>query len=179
MIFIRFNNVSSDEMGVYWQSTDRTLLPARRVKQYEIPGRDGYYVDDQQTYGNRLITGVISFLGQDRDFETLRIKARQVAQWLSGSGQLIFSDEPDKAYQARVIAGVPLEQLARVGRCSVSFECQPYAESIDLHEQQTGIVNLPHTEIVEVDGTADTPCIIYITAESEITDLTIERKVTL
>lgn len=176
MIHITFNHVSSKDMGVYWQTQDRTLRPAKRVVRYEIPGRDGYYEGDLQTYDNRLISGVISFFGSERDFPALRAKARDVAQWLSGSGPLVFSDEPDKYYQAKVIDSIPLEHLARSGRCSVVFDCQPFAESLELSEQVSEIVSLPHTETVTVTGSRDTPCIIYITAGANITNLTIERK---
>jgi predicted phage tail component-like protein len=177
MIHFYFNNVSSNDMGVYWLSADRTLLPGKRVIRYEIPGRDGYYEAPNHTYDNRIISGTISFLGAGRDFPSLRAKARDVARWLSGSGNLVFSDEPDKYYRAKVITAIPLEQLARIGNCFVSFDCQPFAEGVDLNEQESTDKTLPHTEVVTVAGTQDTPCIIYVTAKTNITSLTIGRKV--
>ena len=36
-----FDNKHSGDMGVVFKSTDRTLLPAKRVTQYTIPGKGG------------------------------------------------------------------------------------------------------------------------------------------
>ena len=46
-----FNNTHSGTMGVVFRSVDRTLLPAKRVTQYTIPGKSGTYdiADGYQT----------------------------------------------------------------------------------------------------------------------------------
>ena len=49
-----FDNKHSGEMGVVFKSTDRTLLPAKRVTQYTIPGKSGTY-DIEDGYENREI----------------------------------------------------------------------------------------------------------------------------
>ena len=177
MLGLTFRNIHSSSLGVYWKSGDRSLLPGKRIVRYEIPGKDGYYESGEGTYDNRPITGTISFIGANRDYPTLRAKARLVAQWLAGEGSLVFDDEPDKAYTAKVIDGVSLEQLARSGACEVAFDCKPFAEALSYSEKQANGVSLPHTETVTVEGTADTPCIIRITAKSPITgNLVITRK---
>ena len=135
-----FNNVHSNDMGVVFRSTDRTLLPPKRVK---YPG--------------------------------VRTRARAVAGWLSGEGLLIFDDEPGKAYSAKVISGVSIEQIAITGRCEVVFLCGPFAESIQYNQQIVNSVSLPHTEPVNVNGTQETDCLIYITARGNITNLTVTR----
>lgn len=173
MIHITFNGITSKEMGVYWKSADRTLLPAKRVVRYEIPGKDGYYESQSDTYDNRAISGVISFMGAERDFPTLRAKARNVAQWLSGSGQLVFSDEPGLAYQAKVISGVPLEQLARAGSCSVTFDCQPFAQSTNYNQSTNLDSVLPATIEIKTNGTQKAPCIIRVVAKTNINNLAI------
>lgn len=175
MLGLTFNNIHSSAQGVYWRSGDRSLLPAKRVVRYEVPGRDGYYESNEGTYDNRLISGTISFLGTDRDYPTLRAKARLVAQWLAGEGPLVFDDEPDKAYTAKVIDGVSLEQLVRSGSCEVTFDCAPFAESIEYNQQTAHSVPLPHTEVVTVEGSQETDCLIYITARGSITNLTVTR----
>lgn len=43
MIGFTFNNVHSRDMGVVFKSDDRTLLPAKRITQYKIPGKSGTY----------------------------------------------------------------------------------------------------------------------------------------
>ena len=46
-----FDNKHSGDMGVVFKSTDRTLLPAKRVTQYTIPGKSGTY-DIEDGYEN-------------------------------------------------------------------------------------------------------------------------------
>ena len=53
MIGFTFNNVHSRYMGVVFKSDDRTLLPAKRITQYKIPGKSGTY-DIADGYDNRV-----------------------------------------------------------------------------------------------------------------------------
>ena len=57
-----FNNTHSGTMGVVFRSVDRTLLPAKRVTQYTIPGKSGTY-DIADGYQNREISFEVSFIG--------------------------------------------------------------------------------------------------------------------
>lgn len=169
-----FNNRHSREMGVVFRSTDRTLLPAKRVTQYTIPGKSGTY-DIEDGYENREISCEVSFVGEDYQYPGVRTRARAVAGWLSGEGLLVFDDEPGKAYNAKVISGISIEQIAVTGRCEVVFLAGPFAESLDYNQQTVNSVSLPHTEKVNVNGTQETDCLIYITARGNITDLTVTR----
>lgn len=169
-----FNNVHSRDMGVVFQSSDRTLLPPKRVVQYTIPGKSGTY-DIDDGYDNREITLNVAFAGEAYNYPGVRSRARAVAEWLSGEGLLIFDDEPERGYQAKVIAGVSIEQIAVTGHCEVVFACSPFAESLVYRQQDAPSVSLPHTEQVEVLGTQETDCLIYITARGSITNLNITR----
>ena len=169
-----FNGTHSGAMGVVFRSVDRTLLPAKRVTQYTIPGKSGTY-DIEDGYENREIVCEISFVGAGHTYAGVRTRARAVAGWLSGGGLLIFDDEPDRAYTAKVIEGVSIEQIAVTGRCEVIFACVPFAESIEYNQQTARSVSLPHTEVVNVEGSQETDCLIYITARGSIANLTVTR----
>lgn len=169
-----FNNIHSADMGVVFRSSDRTLLPPKRITQYTIPGRSGTY-DIEDGYDNREITLDVSFIGEAYNYPGVRSRARAVAAWLSGEGLLVFDDEPERGYQAKVIDGVSIEQIAITGHCEVVFACSPFAESLEYRQQDAPSVSLPHTEQVEVLGTQETDCLIYITARGNITNLTITR----
>lgn len=169
-----FNNIHSRDMGVEFQSADRTLLPPKRVTQYTIPGRSGTY-DIEDGYDNREITLDVHFAGEAHNFPGVRSRARAVAAWLSGEGLLVFDDEPDRGYQAKVVEGVSIEQIAVTGHCEVVFMCSPFAESLVYRQQDAPSVSLPHTEQIEVLGTQETDCLIYITARGSITNLTVTR----
>lgn len=105
----------------------------------------------------------------------VRTRARAVAEWLSGEGLLVFDDEPEKAYSAKVVGGISIEQIAVTGTCEVRFLCKPFAESLRYNQQDVKSVSLPHTEAVNVRGTQETDGLIYITARGNIQTLTITR----
>ena len=144
-------------MGVVFKSTDRTLLPAKRVTQYTIPGKSGTY-DIEDGYENREIVCTVAFVGEGYHYAGVRTRARAVAEWLSGEGLLVFDDEPEKAYSAKVVGGISIEQIAVTGTC-----------------EDVKSVSLPHTEAVNVHGTQETDGLIYITARGNIQTLTITR----
>ena len=100
-------------------------------------------------------------------------RRRAVAEWLSGDGLLIFDDEPEKAYSAKVIDGIGIEQIAVTGHCSVTFLCEPFAESIGYNQKAVQSVSLPDTVTINVKGTQETDGLI--TARGTITNLTVTR----
>lgn len=171
---LHFNGRHSSDFGVFWKSEDRSLLPEQRLVRYTVPGRSGN-LEIADGWENRIITGTISFFGAMRTLPSLRQQARAVAQWLSGEGELVFDDEPDKQYNARITEGINIGQIAKSGSCFISFDCQPFAESLVYRQQQTMDAVLPHTEAPEIRGTQPSPCLIYVTAKSPITTLTITK----
>lgn len=90
-----FDNKHSGDMGVVFKSTDRTLLPAKRVTQYTIPGKSGTY-DIEDGYENREIVCTVAFVGEGYHYAGVRTRARAVAEWLSGEGLLVFDDDPKR-----------------------------------------------------------------------------------
>ena len=158
-----FDNKHSGDMGVVFKSTDRTLLPAKRVTQYTIPGKSGTY-DIEDGYENREIVCTVAFVGEGYHYAGVRTRARAVAEWLSGEGLLVFD-----------VGGISIEQIAVTGTCEVRFLCKPFAESLRYNQQDVKSVSLPHTEAVNVRGTQETDGLIYITARGNIQTLTITR----
>ena len=74
---------------------------------------------------------IIGYINNDNWYE-LRENAREVADWLSGTGELIFDDEPDKYYMATIYEYIGIEQLHLLpyGGSEVTFECEPFAYMI-------------------------------------------------
>lgn len=172
-----FCSIHSSDVGVYARSVDRTLLPAKRINKYVIPGKSGTH-EAEDGYENRSIVCEIGFTGADYSRQELRVKARKVAQWLAGTGVLIFDDEPDKGYKANVIEGVSIEEIAATGKSRVTFECGPFAEAVIYSLAATGEVRLPNTADVVVNGTQSTDALIYIKASGSISGVKISRTTT-
>lgn len=176
MMGFTFNNKHSSDLGVIFKSQNRTIIPAKRKNQYYVTGKDGYVDYGDETFENRFITVDINLL--TNNMADLRVKARDVAYWLSGSGNLIFDDENDKAYVAKVFEAIDLEQLTTTGKSTIVFECEPFAQTPNFNQVIETDVS-PNTELtLTAQGTQDTPCIIIIknTGTIDITNIEIQRK---
>lgn len=174
-----FNNIHSSEFALGFSSTNRSLLPTKIRNEFLVPGKHGRLDYGNETYDNRIITIEIRFIGINKNFETLRIKSRDIARWLSGEGLLVFDDEPDKAYKAKIYSQVDIEQLDRIGRCMVDFECQPFAESLEYRQVNIpSITTKPYEIPLNVSGTSETCPIITIKniGTTNINNITIVRK---
>ena len=181
MIGFIFKGRHSSEFNIGFKSVDRTAIPERRKKEFTILGRSGTLELESTEYEKRYITAVIGVMYIDK-FNDLRTKIRDLAGWLSGSGLLIFDDEPDKAYEASVYSAVGIEQLALQprGTLDIEFECQSFAVSKDLNRILTDgsritNVTVPNRGNVKTCGTF----IIKNTGTSNITSIRITRKVVI
>ena len=128
MITVGYNALDSyADFQVIAKSVDRPILPALRKREMAIPGKHGTYSFGSDVYGNRIISVAIQYVGTS--FNDLRLRARDIAAWLSQTSykELIFSDEPDKYYLAKIYDPVGLENFFRLGKATVQFECQPFA----------------------------------------------------
>ena len=128
MITFSFNGLDSySEFGIISKSDDRALLPSMRKRELAIPQKHGTYDFGGNTFNNRAITVQLSYIGTS--FNELRLRARDIAAWLSQTSykELIFSDEPDKYYLAKIYDPVGLENFFRLGKATIQFECQPFA----------------------------------------------------
>ena len=180
MIGFTFRNIHSSVYKIGVRSSDRTVIPELRKNEFVIPGRHGTIDYGLNTYEKRSISVKITTV-ENTTWEELRASARNIAQWLSGKGMLIFDDEPDKAYQASVYSSVGIEQIQCLpgGFFEVVFECQPFAESLNYNQVYEAENTSNSFELlVNVAGTSETPCIITIKNNdiSEVNNITLTRK---
>lgn len=164
----------SDEMGILLTGMPTRNHPAANGTYEVVPGRDGrlWFPDgsfDQVAVRINCVTdGSVSI--------------DEINAWLSGSGELIFSDEPDRAYRARVT-----KEFARASKIArmdaqefpVTWDCDPYRYLYPAEAAQTvsnggsiinpGAKSLPRitiagsgdvallvgTQLVEIEGMED------------------------
>lgn len=188
MISFTFNGKNSKDFGVYALALDRTLLPELNNYNITIPGKDGVYEVDTQTYKNRIIPVQLGLLGNYTESE-LRNKSREVAYWLSQKGNLIFDDEPDKYYYGRIYNAVNFVQYGsndylsdgfNSATCDINFDLVPFAQSVPLHKV-TSIGTSRVSLEVESLGNIKTcgKVVIKNTGSTNITFINIERKVVI
>lgn len=186
MIGFKFNNIHSSEMGVYAINLDRSALPSLRRKDYIVTGRDGSIDYGGNTYDTRIISLEIASI-DNPTMEDFRKHIREIAKWISGSGYLIFDDEPDKAYHAKVYEAISIDPVYEedyimdpfnAGLMQISFECQPFAESPNYNQVLKETTRNEEKLEIDVDGTQPTCCLIRITnkGSNSIKGITITRK---
>jgi len=143
---LTFNNVHSSTFGLYIKSK-QIISPEKNKRKLKIAGRNGSWDFGNETYGDRYINVDFEILAENKGM--LRLQIRDVLEWLSGSGKLVFDDEIDKYYTAKVFSQIKPEEIQSDGSFTVQFECNPFAELIYLAHEITDIDNdlLVHSKL--------------------------------
>lgn len=116
------------ESGRFFMSCDtetHSILPEQRQYVIEIPGMDGVYDYGIRSYGTRVITKTVYF---DGDYAYLRAHREEIMSWLANDGQykrLIFGDQPDRYYMAKVVSGIEFTNASDRNVGSIQFVCNP------------------------------------------------------
>lgn len=120
--WFEFNDVRSDSRHVRLMAMPRRPIAAEQGEQIEIPGRDGYLWSERRDARRPIVIPV-------ECTTTDGYSPQRTAAWLSGSGLLRFSDEPNRAYRARVIDEYVRESMFLrfdAQKFTVNFACQPH-----------------------------------------------------
>ena len=114
-----FKGIDSREMGLVIDTPPR-VLPAERVEQITIPGRPGALL---RTEGEAVYNPyVLTIHAANRRSGNLQA----ILSWLRGSGQLVLSTEPDRVYEARILAEGQLDRVfTGVWQGDLQFLVQP------------------------------------------------------
>ncbi len=172
-----FNNRSSLDFDIYFKSVDRTLLPPLIRKEVSIPERDGVYDFGSRFYGNRKLE--IECFIKSGSLENLRRKIREIADWLSIKGKLIFPDEPNRYYIGRIYSEVALSQINTHGSINLIFECEPYAYSDDIVIAVNDITTASEVVIANRGVTSIKPIIIIDGTATSLTIATDTESITI
>lgn len=152
-----FKGVKNDEFDVRMVAMPTRPHPARKGELIDVPGADGKLWIDADAYDRILVTLKVVTAGNDN------IDA--VSAWLSGAGKLIFGDEPERAYNARITKEFNrTNQNARLrGQTfTITFDCEPYryesspAEAFTISESPGQIANpgtVASKPLIKVNGT--------------------------
>lgn len=123
-----FNGVSSSALHIEHASPIIPLLPQKRPTTIELPGRDGVFDFANDSYMPRLIQ--VDVLIESAPSETeLATWLSAVADWLSGSGTLIFDRSPTRQWtNAKAYQQIDMEHIPLTRMFSVFFEAEPWPE---------------------------------------------------
>jgi len=120
--WFEFKGVISSSLNVVVSEYPPITRARRRVETVTVHGRSGELT---------LATGPASYDSMVREINCYArpgADLNEIADWLTGSGTLIFGNEPDFAYEAQAIEELSIERIMR-GRqhkaFTVPFLCQP------------------------------------------------------
>ena len=151
-VWFEFNGIQSNEMGVLMTEMPKRGLAFERGKHMSVAGRSGSVFISDGAYDNIDVS--LTFDVRDGS-DVPRIDA-----WLSGAGALRFSDEPDKAYDARISKGLSRKSVMRrfdAQRYSVTFTCHPFKRA---YPEPGEITVTTSGTIITNPGTAPaSPCV--------------------
>jgi len=125
-----FNEVDSSGYLIE-NDVHHAILPPLSSRLLTVPDRVGAY-DFGVEIGTREIAVDVTINGAS--LEDLRAKVREIAAWLFHKDvkPLVFSDEPDKTYYARVAGSTDLDQIVTHGQGTITFLCpDPHAEGMN------------------------------------------------
>lgn len=118
MNYIIWNNKDSrDVKGLLISELPPITKPNMRVKETVIDGVDGSLIEElgYESYDKTVAIGLK--IGADLD---------KVMEFFTGNGEVVFSNEPDKYYIARIIKGIDYARMLRFRVATVTFRVQPF-----------------------------------------------------
>lgn len=118
MNYIIFDDQDSrDIKGLLISELPPITKPNMRAKETVIDGVDGSIIEElgYESYDKTIAIGLK--IGADID---------RVTRFFTGSGNIIFSNEPDKYYVATMIKSIDYERLLRYRVAKITFRVQPF-----------------------------------------------------
>lgn len=103
--------------------------PNMRAKETVIDGVDGSIIEElgYESYDKTIAIGLK--VGADVD---------KISEYFTGNGEIVFSNEPEKYYIARIIKNIDYARLLRYRVATVTFRVQPFKFSrVEVPRQAT------------------------------------------
>ena len=155
-VYFIFNNISSQDYLTI--KTLPSIFKAQKdINLIEVEGRSGFLTQDLGSY--RGIVKTIECIVKDLS------QVDYICEWLDGSGEVIFSNEPDKVYKAVINNQIELSMLVKTYHSFlVQFQCQPYKYSL-----QNEIITLQATGTIYNSGSTISKPIIKLFGTGSLT----------
>lgn len=132
--------------------------PPLRVKETTIDGRDGSIIEElgYSSYDKTITIGLRG-----------NFNINKVIKYFTGEGEIVFSNEPDKVYTAKVIGQIDYNRLLRFRTAVVTFRVQPFKHKYPEAYKEPQTVTAEGTSIVLKDS-GRTPMRIVTEAEEVV-----------
>lgn len=122
--WFKFNGVDSRQMGIRVTAMPPTVRPARRVDSITIAGRNGSLHTDEGAYDSYSRSMECAVINRERIDE--------IAAWLVGTGEMIFSTESDKVYRVMISNKIDISAMMKTfQKFRVTMDTQPFKYSVN------------------------------------------------
>lgn len=125
----KFNNKVSDNEDIKVISLPPITQSTERVNEYTIDGKDGH-LTELNGYEGETKPVIADFFGKT---------PTKLYNWLKGDGEVIFGDQPDRFYKARISNKIPFEEYIKnqIYTFPIEFRCQPFGYLLEGKETIT------------------------------------------
>jgi len=118
-----WKGIHSSEKGLRIISLPNVTTPELRVEKVVVPGRSGDLTLTDNDYEGEV---------KSVEFDYFNDYFDDIKTWLNGTGEVIFSNEPDRYYKARIINKIALDQVLKKFHSGiVQFDCQPFGYDLN------------------------------------------------
>lgn len=118
MNYILWNNKDSRDLkGLIINELPPIRKPNKRVRETMVDGVDGSIIEEMGYESYDKTVAISLKVGADVD---------SISEFFNGSGEVVFSNEPDKYYVASIIKGIDYARLLRYKVATVTFRVQPF-----------------------------------------------------
>ena len=117
--------------------------PEMRIKETVIDGREGSIIEElgYSAYEKTIVIGLHG-----------AFDINKVIKYFTGEGDIIFSNEPDKVYRAKICGKIDYTRLLRFRQASITFKVQPFKYKFNEFFRETQTATASGTEIVVGDS---------------------------
>lgn len=124
MFDLEFRDLSASDLGIKISYRPDMPVPVKNIEKTRIAGRDGELITTDNTYSDITISVDMNFVTEpERWFEHF-ITAKK---WLSGKGNLKFSDSSGYFYKCKNASVDAVHRTVReAGEFTALFLCEPY-----------------------------------------------------
>lgn len=124
MFSVSYNNESCLRYGIIPVRRPSVPAPEEKIEEVEVPGRNGILTISEGLRNAITIPIEFNFMSTPNHWGDTYRKAKR---WLSGSGELWFSDDADAYYKVLYCKITGTERTSRrIGNFTAEFVCDPY-----------------------------------------------------
>ena len=150
--FFIWKGINSLDMGIMVKKLPPYERPEARIQKKVVPGRNGFLTEDDGTF-SEILKPCECVLDEGN--------VHELGAWLTGTSDLILSNDPDVKYRATIINKISLIKIIpTLHEFIVQFDCQPYpqevAQDVITITGASTLINprtAPSKPIIKVNGT--------------------------